>query len=535
MTNKRATKRALLTSVLAICLCLVMLIGSTFAWFTDTASTGVNTITSGKLDIQLVGAETDTELTNALKWTQMVKNTEHEMVLTPVDAGSPLWEPGVTFLTEGFRIKNNGNLALKFKINVNKGVKGTNDAFDLKNVIDFAIVTKDGDTYTPVALENFEGTLSGKADNVYSPVYYLQGHMQESAGNDYQGKTLDSIVIGVVATQWNYEYDSFDNTYDKSAAYPSYPAGVTAASFPETAECVNDQGTTTSDKPATVAYVDANGEVKYAADLNTAIARGASVIYCKENAKLVGSYTRGQQRTAEVTNDLTIYANGADFQNTEISLNETSLSTGSVGKTKNLTLKIYDAKNIRVWGNAPAEGVTQNILLENCTFEGKGINSGNAVASGGIFYVSGTSGAINLTMNNCKVSGSDQGVYSNANGTITINNCTFANCAAAMKISHKATGACNVTVTDTTFNQCGWNTEVTGKEWLKNDSSAIKCKTTGTMTLTLNNVAITNMIGDKSIVAESNVTVTATTVTVDGAAWTVPGGGNFDPEPGDEP
>ena len=104
-----------------------------------------------------------------------------------------------------------------------------------------------------------------------------------------------------------------------------------------------------------------------------------------------------------------------------------------------------------------------------------------------------------------------------------------------MKISHKASGACNVTVTDTTFNQCGWDTEVTGKEWLKNDSSAIKCKTTGTMTLTLNNVAITNMIGDKSIVAESNVTVTATTVTVDGAAWTVPGGGNPDPGAGEEP
>ena len=54
MTNKNVTKRALLTSVLAIVVCITMLIGSTFAWFTDTASTSVNKIQSGNLDVQLV-------------------------------------------------------------------------------------------------------------------------------------------------------------------------------------------------------------------------------------------------------------------------------------------------------------------------------------------------------------------------------------------------------------------------------------------------------------------------------------------------
>ena len=51
--NQKATKRALLTSVMALVMCVVMLVGTTFAWFTDTASTGVNKIQAGNLDIEL--------------------------------------------------------------------------------------------------------------------------------------------------------------------------------------------------------------------------------------------------------------------------------------------------------------------------------------------------------------------------------------------------------------------------------------------------------------------------------------------------
>ena len=53
MTNRKSTKRALLGSVMAMVLCLATLVGATFAWFTDTASTGVNKIQAGKLDIAL--------------------------------------------------------------------------------------------------------------------------------------------------------------------------------------------------------------------------------------------------------------------------------------------------------------------------------------------------------------------------------------------------------------------------------------------------------------------------------------------------
>ena len=55
--NQKATKRALLTSVMALVMCVVMLVGTTFAWFTDTASTAVNKIQAGNLKVDIIGAD----------------------------------------------------------------------------------------------------------------------------------------------------------------------------------------------------------------------------------------------------------------------------------------------------------------------------------------------------------------------------------------------------------------------------------------------------------------------------------------------
>ena len=514
MNNRKATKRALLTSVMALVMCVVMLVGTTLAWFTDTATANINKIEAGNLDVALEMEDS----TSTTGWTNAEgKTLEFKKAANASADEKVLWEPGATYQLPTLTIKNNGNLALKYKINVS-GAKvaagAPADSLKLLDVLEWTYEVN-GVAY---ALDS-EKHLTAKGTANDSDTLVIKATMDKNANNDYQGMAIEGIAITVYATQDTVEYDSNGNTYDKDAAYAVYPAGVTEKNFPANASYTNDQGQTKSDKPATVAYVDESGNTQYAADLNTAISAGASVVYCKEDAELVGSLTRGNSRTGELTSDLTIYANGADFQNTEISINATSLSTESVGKTKNFTLKVYDAKNIRIWGATPNDGVTQNIILENCTFEGKGINSNDDVASGGIFYLTGSTGIVNLTMNNCNVSGSNQGVYLGCNGDITVTNSAFEECAAGMKISHKAAGICNVTVKNTTFDKCGWNTEVTGKEWLKNDSSSIKCKTTGTMNLTLENVAITNVVGSNSIVTATGVTVNATNVTVDGNTW----------------
>ena len=240
MSTKKATKRALLTSILAICLCLVMLIGSTFAWFTDTASTNVNQIQSGTLKVDIVAEDGETSLTGTdgkLYWTQQrVKSEGEGTELVPVtETGKPLWEPGVRFLTQGFKIKNNGNLALKWKVDVNKGATSENEKkADLLDVIEFFVVTKKNGVKDKVeALSAFEGTLETQ-NAVSEETYYIEGHMQETAGNDYQGLTLNDITITVYATQLNYEYDSTTKDYDKDAKYTEVIAAGKAFTGTET-------------------------------------------------------------------------------------------------------------------------------------------------------------------------------------------------------------------------------------------------------------------------------------------------------------
>ncbi|MBC8534241.1 SipW-dependent-type signal peptide-containing protein [Yeguia hominis] len=211
MTSSKSTKRALISSALAILMCVAMLIGTTFAWFTDTASTGVNKIVSGNLKVDIIGADSDSHI-EKLNFTKAAT--------TDAEAGAEiLWEPGCRYLTEGFRIANKGNLALKWKAQVNTGTTAANEGnFDLLDVIDFYLVTKAADgTETETALDEFTGNLK-KTET--SDVYYIKGVMQTTAGNDYQGLTLDGISLTVVATQDTVESDSFNNQYDKDAEYP---------------------------------------------------------------------------------------------------------------------------------------------------------------------------------------------------------------------------------------------------------------------------------------------------------------------------
>ena len=218
MNNKRATKRALLTSVMALVMCVVMLVGTTFAWFTDTASTGVNKIVSGNLKVDIIGENSDSHI-------ETLNFTKAGTVVGTDAAAAILWEPGCRYLTEGFRIANNGNLALKWKAEINKGgardgkVAGSTIAKDgksLLDVIDFYVVTSKEENAEAVKIEDFTGNLTAGAK---SGVYYIKGVMQTTAGNDYQDLTLDGITITVYATQDTVENDSFNNQYDKYAQY----------------------------------------------------------------------------------------------------------------------------------------------------------------------------------------------------------------------------------------------------------------------------------------------------------------------------
>ena len=229
MDNSKKTRKALLASVMALALCFVMLIGTTFAWFTDTATTGVNKIQAGNLDVDLEMKDAEGKWVSAegktLNFVKAPDAPEKEKIL---------WEPGCTYNLPELRVVNNGNLALKYKV-VITGIKG--DA-KLNEAIEWTITgTKDG-------------TLSADAE---SGVISIVGHMKEYAGNEYQGLSIDGIAITVYATQLNSEFDSINNTYDTDATYLNKDADgnwliSNADELIYFARTVNVEGTSYADK-----------------------------------------------------------------------------------------------------------------------------------------------------------------------------------------------------------------------------------------------------------------------------------------------
>ena len=197
MTNRKSTKRALLGSVMAMVLCLAMLVGATFAWFTDTASTGVNKIQAGKLDVAL-------EMKDAAgKWVSAEGKTLDFVKAAGAENEAILWEPGCTYTLPELRVVNNGNLALKYKVIIT----GINGSAKLNKAIEWTI----GD----VAMGAEQHLAAGESN-----AFTIKGHMKESAGNEYMNESIDGIAITVVATQDTVESDSFDKDYDAGAEYP---------------------------------------------------------------------------------------------------------------------------------------------------------------------------------------------------------------------------------------------------------------------------------------------------------------------------
>lgn len=198
MTNSKTTKKALLSSVVALLLCFTMLLGTTFAWFTDTASTSVNTIKAGTLDVTLE------KQTGPDSWESVEGQTLDFVKAAGHESEAILWEPGCTYNLPTLRVGNNGNLALKYKI----VISGINGDTELNEVITWTV---DGTEL---------GTEQSLAAGKYSEGFTISGHMSESAGNEYQGKKLEGIAITVYATQDTVEYDSNGNQYDAGAVLP---------------------------------------------------------------------------------------------------------------------------------------------------------------------------------------------------------------------------------------------------------------------------------------------------------------------------
>ncbi len=200
------TKKALVSSVLSMLLCFSMLIGTTFAWFTDTASTGVNKIQAGNLDVTILKYDYDDGWLPAEGETLEFERPEGA-------EGEILWEPGCTYYLPQLRVKNDGNLALKYKI-VITGIMG--DA-KLNEAIEWSMKLLEEED------QDFEDYDFDREYVLFPDEYHdleISGHMMETAGNEYQGLSIEGIAITVIATQAMHEVDSIDASYDEYAAFP---------------------------------------------------------------------------------------------------------------------------------------------------------------------------------------------------------------------------------------------------------------------------------------------------------------------------
>ncbi len=227
MTKNKTTKRALLSSVLALFLCFTMLLGTTYAWFTDSVSSKGNVIQTGNLKLGFQWAERVDDLADA-DWTTV----DGSPIFTYVN-----WEPGFAAVKH-FKVSNEGSLALNYQMRlVANGVVS-----DLANVIDVyvfndvTITSADLKAATPVGTllevmgteKNISRSVAGSLEaGDPADIYTVAFKMRESAGDEYQNMDLGStFTVQLYATQMSAEEDSFGPEYDIIVPSPELPAAL---------------------------------------------------------------------------------------------------------------------------------------------------------------------------------------------------------------------------------------------------------------------------------------------------------------------
>ena len=336
MTKKHSTKKALMLSILSLVLCFSMLVGTTFAWFTDSVTSANNIIKSGNLDVELYyQAEGQTD------WTKVTENTN-------VFKADTLWEPGHTEVVK-LKVVNEGTLALKYHLGVNVAseigsVNVNDEAFKLSDFIKFGIV--DGaQTYTrdqaiaavdatatalKTAYNSGTTALEAKNDgNTDEKIVTMVVYMPTTVGNEANAKTgaaVPTINLGInlYATQMTAESDSFNDQYDKDAWHPDMEV------------------TTAADLQAALNNGVTNIALADDIDLEEPIvipAPAASTYSLRRNANAVVINLNGKKITSNLTSGRAILVQGAaEIKNGTITTTNGVGAIFATGKSASLIL-----------------------------------------------------------------------------------------------------------------------------------------------------------------------------------------------------
>ena len=387
MTQSKRTKRALLASVMAVLLCAAMLIGTTFAWFTDSVTSGRNTIVAGNLDVELEYA-TATEGTLG-GWTSVNDATDL--------FGDGLWEPGYAQVVY-LRVRNAGTLALRYQLSMNilsetAGVNVNGQTFNLSDELQYGAVLNQNVPFanrdvaidavtSPVALST--AYTSGEmhlAANAEPQYLALVVYMPKTVGNEanYRGDVVPTIELGVnlLATQDTVEEDSFDNLYDQDAwEEVSDAAGLQAAiSEGKTASLTQDivLDSTLPMSPSGETNIVLNGnELKTTSENTTMVENGETLTVSGGSLSIgEGMFADMAKSALQVTDGSTIRLLNVDYR---------AGGTGVFAQGQNATVEIInsviEAPSFCVGtnaGNTANHGVDIRIInsrLETTHFDG---------------------------------------------------------------------------------------------------------------------------------------------------------------------
>lgn len=209
---------------------------------------------------------------------------------------------------------------------------------------------------------------------------------------------------------------------------------------------------------ATPVYWAAGSESGYAATLAEALTAAykanadAITIVCRPGAD-VGELTHGH-----VADDITIYGNNAYISGGECDLEVDTytfsrdtgkqVTSGGAYLEKDITITAYELDNLGVWGERHTSHKVTVDLTDCDSTDGITVQR---------VYISGTTGVNDITLTGCDFGTKATSVYSNADGAVVIDNCSFTGAQVPVNFNHKANGTQTVAVQNSTFTNCGDN------------------------------------------------------------------------------
>ena len=401
MMKKSSIRKELILSMLSALVCLSMLVGTTFAWFTDSATSGNNIIKSGNLDVEMY-------------WADGTKAVPADDSADWADASAGAifnydkWEPGYTAVRH-IKIANKGSLALKYKVSIvaNGTVSELSDVIDVYYV-DPAVQVADRTALTDSnklgtlteVLANLSNTANGELPVGENDTITLALKMQENAGNEYQKKSIGTTFsVQLLATQLSAENDSFDNQYDIDAEY-----AVPVATKDEFVEALAQGGNFILENDMTLdapVNIPSGVSVKLSLNGKTVTAPAGALWAIQNNGTLTitGNGTMEGSYTALYSNgDLTI--EGGTFTATDgfgvliDNIYGTDASVAEINGGTFTGLGIYNPTDVTINGGTfnagrDPDGATDHLsdemtLFINPTFVGAP-NTANVVLNGGTF------------------------------------------------------------------------------------------------------------------------------------------------------